>query len=80
MIGEAGPEAVVPLNRPLSQVDPSVRNLSAILQGKAPASSVGGGSSLTIAEGAIKVEGVRDPNQAASAALDRFIALAGGGG
>lgn len=33
VIAEAGPEAVVPLNRPLSQVDPSVRWLSAIAQG-----------------------------------------------
>jgi len=32
-IGEAGPEAVVPLNRSLSQVDPSVRALSAFAQG-----------------------------------------------
>lgn len=34
LIGEAGPEAVVPLNRPLSQVDPSVRELAAFAQGK----------------------------------------------
>lgn len=34
LIGEAGPEALVPLNRPLSQVDPAVRELSAIAQGK----------------------------------------------
>lgn len=33
IIGEAGPEAVVPLNRPLSRVDPAVRELSAIAQG-----------------------------------------------
>lgn len=32
-IAEAGPEAVVPLNRPLSQVDPAVRALSAFAQG-----------------------------------------------
>lgn len=32
--GESGREAVVPLSRPLSQVDPSVRMLSAIAQGK----------------------------------------------
>jgi hypothetical protein len=36
IIGEAGPEAVVPLNRPLSRVDPAVRALSAIAQGLAP--------------------------------------------
>lgn len=33
LIGEAGPEAVVPLNRPLSMVDPAVRQLSAFAQG-----------------------------------------------
>lgn len=33
VFGEAGAEALVPLNRPLSQVDPSVRALSAFAQG-----------------------------------------------
>lgn len=33
LVGEAGPEAIVPLNRPLSMVDPSVRALSAFAQG-----------------------------------------------
>lgn len=41
-IAEAGPEAVVPLNRPLGQVDPSVRWLSAIAQGLAPPTAAGG--------------------------------------
>lgn len=36
IIGEAGPEAVVPLARPLSMVDPAVRELSAIAQGLKP--------------------------------------------
>lgn len=36
IIGEAGPEAVVPLSRPLSMVDPAVRELSAIAQGLRP--------------------------------------------
>lgn len=78
LIGEAGPEAVVPLNRPLSQVDPSVRALSAIAQGKAFAggSGAGGGGGVTIAEGAIQVVGVSDGRQAASAVMDRFIAAA----
>jgi hypothetical protein len=43
MIGEAGPEAVVPLNRPLSMVDPAVRWLSAIAQGKGPIPMASGG-------------------------------------
>lgn len=56
-VGEAGPEAIVPLNRPLSQVDPSVRWLSAIAQGKNPVQGMGtgAGGGTTIAEGAITV-------------------------
>lgn len=46
--GEAGREAVVPLDRPLSQIDPSVRALAAIAQGKMGA---GGG----IEAGAIQI-------------------------
>lgn len=56
--GEAGTEAIVPMNRPLSQVDPSVRWLSAIAQGLAPVpmaagGMVGGGTSVTFAEGSV---------------------------
>ncbi|MCP2636768.1 hypothetical protein K0817_009345 [Microbacterium sp. HD4P20] len=40
LAGEAGPEAIVPLRRDLNQVDPSVRWLSAVAQGK---STTGGG-------------------------------------
>lgn len=54
-VGEAGPEAIVPLNRNLSQVDPSVRWLSAIAQGKSPIPGAGSGGGTTIAEGAIQV-------------------------
>lgn len=74
LIGEAGPEAVVPLNRPLSQVDPSVRWLSAIAQGKAsPMASggvVGGGTQVVIEAGAIVVQGAEDPRQTAYEVLD----------
>ena len=41
IIGEAGPEAVVPLRRNLSMVDPAVRELSAIAQGLRPMASGG---------------------------------------
>lgn len=34
LIGEAGPEAVIPLNRPLSMIDPSVRGMAAAIQGR----------------------------------------------
>lgn len=58
-IAEAGPEAVVPLNRPLAQVDPAVRWLSAIAQGKYPGMErggvVGAGKTMNIHEGAITV-------------------------
>ncbi|MFD4957392.1 hypothetical protein [Microbacterium sp. NPDC058389] len=42
LAGEAGPEAIVPLNRSLGSVDPSVRALSAIAQGKTTAMASGG--------------------------------------
>jgi hypothetical protein len=59
LAGEAGPEAIVPLNRPLDQVDESVRWLSAIAQGKtamASGGTVGSGRQVTVASGAIVVE------------------------
>ncbi|QJD53258.1 tape measure protein [Microbacterium phage Tempo] len=70
IIGEAGPEAVVPLNRPLGQVDPSVRWLSAIAQGKGVPAMAGGGvggtgKSVTIEAGAIVVQGAEDPRRTA---------------
>lgn len=76
LAGEAGPEAVVPLKRSLSRVDPSVRWLSAIAQGKTPAMASGGvvsgGRSLTVAPGAIVINGVRDPNAAAVGVVNRL--------
>lgn len=44
VIAEAGREAVVPLDRALSQVDPSVRALSAIAQGLKPPPTASGGT------------------------------------
>lgn len=62
IIGEAGPEAVVPLNRPLSRVDPSVRALSAFAQGipikgkqDSNMGTVDSRRQVTVAEGAIRV-------------------------
>lgn len=76
LIGEAGPEAVVPLNRPLNQVDPSVRWLSAIAQGKMPAMAsggvVGGGTSIVFEAGAIVVEGADDPRATAIEVADEI--------
>lgn len=65
LAGEAGPEAIVPLRRPLNRVDPSVRWLSAMAQGKTPAMAsggvVGGGRTNNVEAGAIVVQGAVSP-------------------
>lgn len=86
-IGEAGPEAVVPLRRPLHMVDPSVRALSAIAQGmKIPAlaggaiAGVRGGSGATVMPGAVQVvTQSQDPYAVARIVTDSLDdALSGG--
>lgn len=72
IIGEAGPEAVVPLNRPLSQIDPAVRWLSAIAQGK-------GGDTVTnnrgVNVGTISiVTPTKDPAAVAQETINRLVA------
>lgn len=70
-VGETGPEAIVPLNRPLHQVDPSVRWLSAIAQGKGG----GGGGGTTIQSGAIQVvTPYANPELVANRVLDDLVA------
>jgi len=81
-IGEAGPEAVVPLNRPLSQVDPAVRALSAIAQGmtgpKGLPAATTAGPRVMFSEGAIQVNlPTGDPKLAAEAVLDRLVSYIG---
>jgi DNA repair ATPase RecN len=77
LAGEAGPEAIVPLNRPLSQVDPSVRALSAFAQGLRPMASggvVGGGKQIVIEAGAIVVEDRSgDPRRTGNEVFRRLI-------
>lgn len=69
VFGEAGSEALVPLNRPLSQVDPSVRALSAFAQG------LGGGTNIS--EGAIVIHtGATDGGVIAASVLDRLVTYA----
>ncbi len=81
IIAEAGPEAVVPLDRPLSMVDPAVRQLSAIAQGMTgpkglPAANAG--PRVQFSEGAIQVNlPTGDPKQAAEAVLDRLVSYIG---
>jgi hypothetical protein len=82
LAGEAGREAVVPLERPLSMVDPSVRWLSAIAQGKNPGASSGmtvsSGKQLNVSPGAITmvVPSAMQSRQVASSLLDALIAEA----
>lgn len=75
LAGEAGREALVPLDRPLNQVDPSVRALSAIAQGLRPMAAggvVGSTRSTTIQPGAIVVNESGDPRRTANEVLQRF--------
>jgi phage-related protein len=70
MMGEDGAEAVVPLDRPLSQVDPSVRWLSAIAQGKMP---VGGGKTVNV--GGVTIVSPNDPHAVARETINTIIGV-----
>lgn len=70
--GEAGREALVPLDRPLDQVDPSVRFLAAVAQGRV---QPGGGTQITIAP--TVVTPTKDPSAVAREVADEIIT--GGG-
>lgn len=74
--GEAGMEAVVPLQRALNQVDPSVRPLAAFAQGKY---ETGGTTiSVVIQPGAIVVDGAGDPEMVGEAVVDALMAKVSG--
>lgn len=79
LVGEAGPEAIVPLNRSLSRVDPAVRALSAIAQGKtrmAAGGVVSSGTTNNWSEGAIRiVTPTKNPEIVASMVFDRLAAV-----
>lgn len=78
LVGEAGREAIIPLDRPLMAIDPSVRWLAAVAQGKVPAFGAGGvagntGKQITIAAGAIVVhDNSGDPRRTAQEVVDRI--------
>lgn len=77
--GEAGREAVVPLDRPLSQIDPSVRALAAFAQGMSSLKSGGilGGGGTTIEAGAIVVQApYSDGRLVAESVFDHLAAAA----
>lgn len=72
-VGEDGPEAIVPLARDLSKVDPSVRWLSALAQGKGMASGgVSTGKSIDASGWIIQTPG--DPKAAAQEVINRLFA------
>ena len=73
LIGEAGPEAVVPLNRPLNMVDPAVRQLSAIAQGLTVSATGRGGKSVTTGPITI-ITPVKDPVVVAQQVVNRIAA------
>lgn len=78
LAGEAGAEAIVPLNRPLHMVDPAVRWLSAIAQGKDNKMASGGmvGAGKTLNVGGITVNAASaDPNAVVSQFLNRIVAM-----
>lgn len=64
--GEAGREAIVPLQRPLSLVDPAVRLLSAVAQGQVP---VGGPSTVIDNSGWTIMSNAKDPEAVARRTL-----------
>lgn len=79
LAGEDGPEAIVPLRRHLSRVDPSVRWLSALAQGRTPAMASGGiagggGRNVTVEAGAIVVEEASSALATGVEVLDRLAA------
>lgn len=75
VIGEAGPEAVIPLARPLSQVDPAVRDIAAFAQGKSPMMANGGvaGGGVTIQGGITISAPWADPRLVAVEVWDELV-------
>lgn len=73
--GEAGREAIIPLDRPLSLIDPSVRGMAAILRGQS-VTSAGLRPAITFQAGAIVVQSPHaDPALVAEAVVDRLASM-----
>jgi hypothetical protein len=80
LIGEAGPELVIPLRRNLGQVDPAVRSLSAMLQGKkykGQQPAVGGPGKVVNVTQHITPNSA-DPQAVAHQMLNRLVVVARG--
>jgi hypothetical protein len=78
--GEAGPEMIIPLTRPLNQVDPSVRAIAAMLRGQGGDQIVTGGGATgptKIVNNDIKVYAPSsDPEAVAVQVVNRSVAMA----
>jgi hypothetical protein len=72
--GEAGREAIVPLDRPLSMVDPSVRDLAAYAQGKPrmAAGGVAGSGQVNVMAGAIVIHSNQNAALIAQEVIDKI--------
>jgi hypothetical protein len=79
LIGEAGPEAVIPLTRPLSMVDPSVRDLAAMVRGGGMAYPTFDSRTGKTINNTINVYPTQsDPAAVAQSVLNRTVVLARG--
>lgn len=75
LIGESGREAVVPLDRPLSQVDPAVRELAAFARGLPTNGTARGGKTVDASGWTIVTPGT-DSRAVANEVLNRLVATA----
>jgi phage-related protein len=79
IVGEAGPEMVIPLTRPISQIDPSVRAIAAMLRGQNSDQVITGGTTgpTKIVINEIKVYAPSaDPEAVAAQVVNRSVAMA----
>lgn len=81
MIGEAGPEMIIPLKRPLHMVDPEVRHITAMLRGQWNIAKSKGGDDrpskvVNVTQNITPAQA--DPNAVAMSILNRAAVLARG--
>ncbi|TFG40363.1 MAG: hypothetical protein E4H44_00210 [Candidatus Aminicenantes bacterium] len=78
LIGEAGPEAVIPLHRPLAMVDPSVRSMAAMIRYGNQVPAQRAGSSKTVNADIKVFSNSDDPMTVATQVVNRMAVLVGG--
>lgn len=80
IIGENGPEAVIPLTRPLGQVDQSVRGLAALIRGgdskQTVSGGTGGGKTVNVTMNVYPQ--TADPEAVAASVVNRAVVLSRG--